>query len=409
MNAKRLLGNLAVFLLSAFIIVYIVIQLVSNLTVEVEFEFAEKTTLSETIEKEAYLVRNETVLHSGADGIVTYFVKESEKVAANEIIANVYHSSEAVTIQNRIREIDSKLDILQKSAVDTGYLTSDVSKINSKIYNSLVQMKLALANHRVSLTSQYKEELLVNFNKRQLITNNKKSFSDRIEELQAEKASLTDDLQNPLSSVVTEKAGYFSTLLDGYESVFTVPRIQSLTVDSFHEMLQEPPKDYGQDAIGKIITDFDWYTLSEMSKEEASLFTVGKSYSLVFLGATRDTIQATLHRVISQTDTDRVVLVFLIEEIPTDFDYTRHQNIRISYREYTGLSVPKGALRIVNGTEGVYVLSGNQVEFKKTEIIHTGESLYICTPADWQHREFLALHDRIIVSGKDLYVGKIVD
>jgi len=104
-----------------------------------------------------------------------------------------------------------------------------------------------------------------------------------------------------------------------------------------------------------------------------------------------------------------VVLVFLIEEIPTDFDYTRHQNIRISYREYTGLSVPKGALRIVNGTEGVYVLSGNQVEFKKTEIIHTGESLYICTPADWQHREFLALHDRIIVSGKDLYVGKIVD
>ena len=36
-------------------------------------------------------------------------------------------------IQNKIDEIDTKLAILNRSSVDTGYLTSDISKIDEKI------------------------------------------------------------------------------------------------------------------------------------------------------------------------------------------------------------------------------------------------------------------------------------
>ncbi len=412
MNAKRLLTNLAVFLLSAFIIVYIIIQLVSNLSTDVEYVYAGFATADKTLEKECYILRNESVLFSETQGIVTYAVRESEKVSAKQMIANVYSTSEGVDLQNRIREIDAKLEILEKSAVDTSYLTSDVSKVDTKIYNTLVQMRSALENRRVSITSQYKEELLIHFNKRQLITNNALTFEERIAALQAENAELTSTLQNPLATVFTESPGYFSTLLDGYEEIFTVDELKNLTVDSFHELLQKKPQSYQRSAIGKIVTDFDWYILCEVSREEAESYDVDRWYSLSFLSAAKDTIQGNLEKKVTQTDSERVILVFRMEKVPSDFDYTRRQSVRISQIDYTGLSIPKSALRILDGEKGVFILSGNQVKFKKVEILYAGDLQYICKSfpeADWQHNDYLALHDRVITSGKDLYVGKIVD
>ncbi len=412
MNAKRLLTNLAVFLLSGFIIVYIIIQLVTNLTSDVEYAYAANTIVEKTIEKEGYIVRNETVLYAASEGVVTYSVREAEKVAADQLIANVFSSSYGVDIQNRLQTINDKIEILEKSAVDTSYLTSDVGKLDNKIYNSLVQMKLALADHRVSLTSQYKETLLINFNKRQLITNSAKGFSDRIDALQSEKENLTQSLQNPLATVYAGKAGYFTTLLDGYENVFTTGAVESLTVDSFRKLLETPPAEYSAGAIGKVITDFDWYTVCEVSREEAEAFTVGKQYSLTFLNSSREKLGGFLDKKVAQTDTDSVILVFRIEEVPQDFDYTRKQTIRISETSYEGLAIPKSALRVIDGVQGVYILSGNQVEFRKVDIIYTNDMQYICQsylPTDWDHEGYLSLHDRVITAGKDLYEGKIID
>lgn len=412
MNAKRLLANLAVVLLSGFIIVYIIIQLISNFSTDVEYVYASYATIDKTVEKDAYILRNETVLTSDVTGIVTYSVRESEKVSAKQKIAGIYESSEGVDLQNRIRLIDRKLEILERSAVDTSYLTSDVSKVDNKIYSTLIQMKTALKDRRVSLTSQYKETLLINFNKRQLITNSELTFEERVAALQSEKAALTSTLQTPLATIYAEKPGYFSTLLDGYETVFTIDVLNRLTVDSFHRLLEEKPASDYRSAIGKIVTDFDWYLLCEVSNNEAATYETGKWYNVGFMSSSREVLRGNLDRKVSQTDTDLVVLVFRMEEVPADFDYTRKQTIRISETDYSGLSIPKSALRIIDGVEGVFILSGNKVEFKKVEIVYSGDLQYICKSylaADQQHRDYLALHDRVITSGKNLYVGKILN
>jgi len=412
MKAKKLLINLSVFILSAFIIVYIIIQLISGLTTDVSFEYASAMTVQDTLEKTGYLVRNETVLFANETGVVNYSVSESQKMGSGQLIATVYENSQGVELQNKIREIDEKIAILERSAVDTSYLTSDVSKIDEKIYDSLVHIRSSMEENRISLTSQYLEEILVNFNKRQIITNTADHFAEQIQTLKDQKASLMSTLHDPICTVSSPASGYFSTLLDGYESNFTPADVASLTVDSFQQLIKKEPKDFGEHAVGKIITDFDWYTLCEASSAEAEGLNVGKKYPITYLYSSGQQIDATLQKKVTQTNSDSVILVFLIEEVPQDFDYTRQQTIKIVRKSVGGIAFSQSALRLIDGVQGVFVVAGNTVEFRRVDIIYSSDSLYFSREkerTDEDAKEYLSRFDRVITEGKDLYIGKILD
>lgn len=412
MKAKRLLTSLAVFLLSVFVIVYIVIQLVTGLSRDVAYEYATHETIENTLEKTAVLVRNETVLYAQNQGVLTYQVLESQKIGSNQLVARIFPSSQSVDIQKRIQELDEKIALLNQSTVDTGYLTTDITRVDEKISDALVRIHKATLDQKLSLAYPYRDHLITGLNKRLLITAGSELFQNKIQELESEKQSLTATLQNPLESIYSPFAGYFSTLLDGYETIYTPQQVKNLTVDSFHALTSQPKSEVSSSAIGKIITDFDWYTLCEVNSEEAQDFSVGRSYDISYLYSSGQKVAAILQKMVTQTDTDSVVLVFLIEEIPQDFDYTRMQSVKITKNEVEGLSFPRSALRLVDGVQGVYVLSGNFISFKKVDIVFSSSTRYYSkekTPADENAGEYLSRYDRVITEGKDLYVGKIIN
>lgn len=405
--------------MSGFIIAYILIQLFNSLTTDVSFQLANAITVEDSLEKTGYLIRSESVLEAPDSGIVTYAVTEGQKVGSSQIIATVYSSERGVDVQNRMRQIDDKIKILESSTIDTSYLTSDVSKIDAKLYDYLIKIRSCVQEDQISQVFQYKEKLLINFNKRRLITSSDSDYQARIQALRDEKNELTAVLQNPIGSVYSSNPGYFSTLLDGFESVFTIDKVNNLTVDSFHDMIQEKPAEISDHAIGKIVTEFDWYTLCEITKEEAAEFKAGNSYPLYFLYSSGDEVTGILDEKVEQTDTDKVVLKFRIEEVPQEFDFTRQQPVRIIKKTISGLSIPRAALRVVNGQNGVYVINGNTVKFKKIIILHSTETNFICRELNSgdsdvkdgviDMRSYLARYEQVIVEGKDLYDGKVLE
>ena len=412
MKAKRLLISLALFLLSSFVIVYIIIQLVTGLTTDAKYEYATAQTIQNTLEKDAYLVRNEAVLYAEKNGVLTYIVSESQKLGKDQLIATVFSSESGVDIQKQIFQIDEKIELLERSTVDVGYMTADINKIDERIYDSLIKIRLAIDNNDISLASQIKDDLLINYNKRHLIKTGKTQYDAQIQALQEEKNKLTLSLQNAVCSVLSPTSGYFSTLLDGYETIFTADLIKNLTVDSYRVAIKKEQIDYGSLAVGKIVTDFDWYTLCEVSSNEAEKLSSGCRYKITFSYSSGKQFDAFLEKKVTQTDTDSVILVFLIENVPQDFDYTRKQSIQIVKESYEGLSFPRSALRVVDGVQGVYVVEGNSVGFKKVDIIYAGDSLYFSrekSTNDEDYKKYLSRFDRVITEGKDLYVGKILD
>jgi hypothetical protein len=75
--------------------------------------------------------------------------------------------------------------------------------------------------------------------------------------------------------------------------------------------------------------------------------------------------------------------------------------------EFSGLRVPRKALRVVDSVRGVYVLSGMQIKFVPVNIIYSNDSFIICEKVN-ENSGVLKLYDRVVVKGKNLYDGKIV-
>ena len=74
---------------------------------------------------------------------------------------------------------------------------------------------------------------------------------------------------------------------------------------------------------------------------------------------------------------------------------------------YTGIRVPREALRQVDGQWGVYCLVGGLSRFKPVEWVYQTDSYYLVEPAK-SSSQGLTLHDRIIIKGRDLEKDKVV-
>ena len=85
--------------------------------------------------------------------------------------------------------------------------------------------------------------------------------------------------------------------------------------------------------------------------------------------------------------------------------------------EYSGLKVPREAIRFVDldeelydekgnksegivNTKGVYILKGEQVDFKKIDVIYEGSD-YVLSAEHTGDSDYLSLYDDIIIEGVD--------
>ena len=84
----------------------------------------------------------------------------------------------------------------------------------------------------------------------------------------------------------------------------------------------------------------------------------------------------------------------------------RKGTMTVIKQEYSGLRVPKKALRVVDSQKGVYVVNGMQIKFIPVEITYTADTFILCKKSD--ENGALKLYDQVVVKGKNLYDGKII-
>ena len=124
------------------------------------------------------------------------------------------------------------------------------------------------------------------------------------------------------------------------------------------------------------------------------------------------TLRLQLETVIPELPGSGAVAVFVCENIPDGFDYTRMQPVQVATAEYRGFSVPLSAVRMLDGYEGVYVLDEVTVVFRRIEIVYEGDGYYICVEGEEDEDSpygWLRMNDVIITEGTGLEVGKVID
>lgn len=396
------------------IIAYIVYHIYDTFSPELEFVDAVLTTVSETISTDAYIMRKEEPVYSSVGtGSVAPAIHDGGKVAMGAKIADVYSVS-SPDIENRLSEIDEQISLLESnSSVNSSRSVQSTVSIENEIFDNVFTIRKYCDAGNYSDALSMKTTLLVNINKK-LIRSGEVDYSSRIATLESEKASLKSQLGTCLDTVYATMTGYYFSEYDGYGEIFSSEKIDSMTYDDFLDMIDSEPSMSSSICVGSVVRDYAWYIACSMKKSEASNLLEKSSCEITFTYSDTD-VSATLYRVVSQTPGDMAIAIFKCETMPSGFDYTRMQPVKILAVEYTGYKFPTDAVRIVGGFEGVYTLKEVELKFKRINIVYRSDGYVICTgggteeSADDVAYPWVEQNDIIVVGGKDLYDGKLIE
>ncbi len=401
--------------LSMILIAYLLYHISGGFQENIETVSAELTTREETLTISTTIMRDETVLFSPINGDVSLYYSDGDKLPVNTKVADVYSSAASSDIRKRILQLDKKIRILENSNMSESGKRTDTASTDKLIWKELYSFLDNSANGNVSSALSESDALLALLNNRKIIVGSVSNYDEKIETLKKEKNELTEKLSQAESTVITDMAGYFYSAADGYENIFSSENISTLTYSVFSSKKEMQAEDYsGTDKgypIGKLVTDYLWYIACEIDTELLHNYSTGGYYDVKFPHNGGVTINMYLFRILYEVGSDTAVLIFRTDIHPDGFNYLRNQTVQIVSKSYTGYRVPVSAVRMQDGVEGVYILQGSKVLFKRIETLFEYDGYLIVKEQDESasdSADWLAKNDFVIVKGKELYDGKIL-
>ena len=424
---KLLFKKILIAFLTVLALVYVVYLLLSANFNMYPTENAVRTTITEKIYSNGFIIRDETIIPNNSNGVLSYSCANGEEVKANGEIAKIYaNESDAVS-----QSIADSLERKKKALVDlqsTNVLGSvGLDTINNDISNNLISFYNNVNDNDINSAFTHSSDLLYSINQRQLYTGKVKNFSTEIADLQSQIDTLRNSSGDSIGTLTTEKAGYFTEFCDGYENSLKYKDVDRLTLDDLHNIeISSVPSN----TAGKIISSLNWYVACEVTADQAtSLSLWDGNVSLLLSGASNEAVPAEIFRIHQPSQDDNALVILSCDYMDDSLIDTRNEPIEIGLGTYTGLRVNKKAIHDdyvtkvtyddnnnkhteTKKVQGVYVLYGSEVLFKQVSIIYADDDYVICdtTPDDGVlfNGETISMYDQVILEGDDLYDGKVI-
>lgn len=403
---KKIGRTIVVSLLVILVLCYIGYQAYRSVYTGVNTELATLHSVYDSIETEALIYREETLVSNADDGYPYFLIENGAHVAKNGVIASVYQDPDSGHIGRQIDEIDEQIQALKTIVADagSGRLTLDV--INEQFSDTLLQLIRDTELGCLDTSDDQAFHLLSLLSKKALITGKDVDFTAKIQELEDKKAALKASYSPYVDKITAPDAGYFANTTDGYEELLSTAHItdRTMTVASLTEHFDLKPKSV--EACGKIVRGYEWFlacivpdtyynALGEKNRLTIRLpFVMDEAIPVVVEYAKKD-------------NKGQMVVVFRCDQMNAQLATIRQETVEIQLVEHTGIKVPKRALVEQNGVMGVYVRSGNVVAFRKIKQQYSQPADYVICEII-EEDGYLRMYDDIIVGGRDLYDGKII-
>ena len=401
----------------------ILTYLVDPLTTTIAYQYRS----DDAVTVSGYLVRQEQVI-AGTGDLVYVTRSEGEKVSAGGSVAVLFRSQEALDQAQQLQRLEEQLEQLEfAQSVSSG--SQEVLKLDDNIMDAIFALRASAASGDVSDLGTQTSSLRAMILKRDYTYSGMgegSQMEEQIAQLEEQIRSLRSSAQSGSSRVTTTVSGIFSALVDGYESVLTPEMLETLTPSSLRA-IQSAQTDVN--AVGKIITGNTWYYATTMRTGDIEKMEEGDTVTLRFVNGLEKDLEMTVYLMGAEENGQQIV-VLSSDEYLSNTTLLRHQNAQVIYQSYSGIRVPKGALRV--GTEtlvgedgdettvsvtGVYCRMGLVARLKPVTVLYQGEDYYLVEPATDQltglsetqkESRILRSGDEIIISANDLYDGKVI-
>ena len=393
---------LALFIL--FVLVFVGFQIYRYSSSGYQTETALLYATADRISTIGVAVRSEKLIGTPKSDVVGYLYEDGAKVAAGSLILEVYNSRTALNMWSRLERLETEIQMLE-DAQKTGlnYL-ANTEYLSKQILSGAYQLMESGSREDFRDIFEQRMEFLSLLNKKKIATDRESDYNQRIERLKQDYESVTASLPAPVESVTMPITGYFSSVTDGLENVYTPEKLLSLDVEGVQEMIRNVSAENSW-SVGKVITEFDWYFAVVVTAAEADALKSAGSVTASFSSLGIRDIPFTLYKTVvlpdaSPADSESpVAVIFTSNYMNAGLSAIRVQNVELSMRTYTGLRVSKSAIRFQNGVKGVYVEVGNSLKFKSIEdnILYEGTDYLLVRPSD--NSKELQQYDRVVIQG----------
>jgi len=349
-----------------------------------------------------YVVRDEEVLTSSWP-ITIPTMDEGSRVASRQMIAMGYKTADSQQNQSQINALTSQLAQLEyanaysNDANDTVSLDKEIMSEVLNFSQSAAQNDFESANDTAALlkglvlSRTATEEDIV-------------AIEGRKKQLQAELADLRALPSGRGVAINSPKSGRFSNIADGYESVLTPESIFSMTAEDLQDVEPTTPS---TDAFGRLISGDSWYFVATIPSAFLEEFELGDTVQLSFSSDIYDMIPMEISRIGEDENGERLLILESNKKLH-EVALFREQKAHILFDSYSGLRVPKSALRMdENNTPGVFIVENAKAKWKPVAILYDNGESYV-VELDKSSTDNLWPGDELIIEAQDIYDGKVV-
>ncbi len=387
------------FLLFLALVAYVGVYLWNAASDSTVTALAVNATIEESTTVTGLAIREEEYLASGAEN-VGILAQEGSRVSAGAAVAVELSGTAALERVNRMRELELEIARVQTllEAADTESLGAGEAAIRSAVS----ALTGAIARHDLTNLDALSMSLRSLVMADQSGSVSERDLSALEQELQALRTSETETTR----AITAPSAGIFSEILDGYED-YDLSAVRSLTPSALREILLSGGQSVPENAFGKLVTGFVWYFAAVVDAEEAAVLEEGDSVELEFGRYYDGSVSATV-AYLGQREGDEQVVIFSCLEALEETLAMRQASADIIFASYSGIRVPAEAIRYdEDGDAYVYTITGMQAERKYVEIVYEAQDFCLVEAAG--DAGALRAGNEIIVSGKDLHDGKVLD
>ena len=405
MKQGTLINRIVMLLLLAAVLVYLGVSAWRSFRDPYTLVLSYAYTVDDSLEATGFLVREESVLASPG-GIVDLLPEEGEKVSRGETVALLYQNDSGLARKEELQSLTMEKEQLQY-ALERTQSGGDSSQLSQQVIDAIVALRSSVSTG--DLTRLEDETLLL----KSLVY--KRDFTFNGGEEDGEAAQDT-------SRLTAGQAGVFSGQTDGYESLLTPALLETITPGQLSQLdRQRPQPDAG--AVGKLVTDATWYFVCAMGEEEAGRLIEGRTVTVRFSRDWSGEVDMKVERVGETPENGRVAVVLSSDRYLSETTLLRKQTVELVFDSQTGIRVPTQSVRVEERTvtdpeteeekqelvTGVYVLVGQQAEFKPVTILAQLEDFALVKSADGSDgKKALRAGDEVILSSVELFDGKVI-
>lgn len=380
-------------LLSLFVVVMVAYQVYYHFNEKRDTVEAELYTYNDNVTARGVFVRDENVITYSGDGVLEYNFADASKVSVGSTVANVYASEEDILNVNRIEQLENRIAELERAQQPgtTDYIQPESlkSQIDAK-YKLLISASI---DNDFDTVKKYESEISQIMSIYNLVTNATDSYDSVIASLKKELKDLKKSVKKPKEKIDASETGYFVSYADGYEAILNKEKCVNLNKQQIVDIIEgndsvaKPPN-----SAGKLLKDYSCKILMVIDNDERVVSGIELK---AMLSASKETYNVYVESVKDAGDGQSIVIL-TCDSLDSALVSERVQRIELVFDDYTGLKVPREAIRFNSKKEkGVYVILGQDVQFKKIDIVYEGED-YVLSK-NTSNEDYLLLYDQILL------------